>query len=84
MVATLIKSADGKAGLGLLGSIMGDKAADSIEDTTSKLSDYNYIAEFFSNDETPRSRCNLCSCRSRGGITFEPILNLKTRRCLPV
>jgi hypothetical protein len=37
-----------KAGLGLLGSIVGDnKAADSIEDTAVELSDLpNYIAEF--------------------------------------
>ena len=37
-----------KAGLGLLGSIVGDdKAADSIEDTAVELSDLpNYIADF--------------------------------------
>jgi FAD/FMN-containing dehydrogenase len=71
-----------KAGLGLLGSIVGDdKAADS-EDTAVELSDLpNYIADF-GHDEKNTVRMPSIMHAGAGEIHLRPILNLKQRRGL--
>ncbi|SHG31784.1 hypothetical protein SAMN05444396_10866 [Flavobacterium segetis] len=73
-----------KAGLGLLGSIVGDdKAADSIEDTAVELSDLpNYIAEFSAMMERHGQSAIYYAHAGAGEIHLRPVLNLKTKEGL--
>ncbi|MFM9825489.1 FAD-binding and (Fe-S)-binding domain-containing protein [Flavobacterium sp.] len=68
-----------KAGLGLLGSIVGDnKAADSIEDTAVELSDLpNYIAEFAAMMKKHGQDAIYYAHAGAGEIHLRPVLNLK-------
>ena len=68
-----------KAGLGLLGSIVGDnKAADSIEDTAVELSDLpNYIAEFAAMMKKYGQDAIYYAHAGAGEIHLRPVLNLK-------
>ena len=70
-----------KAGLGLLGSIVGDdKAADSIEDTAVELSDLpNYIADFSAMMARHGQEAIYYAHAGAGEIHLRPILNLKTK-----
>lgn len=70
-----------KAGLGLLGSIVGDnKAADSIEDTAVELSDLpNYIAEFAAMMKSYGQDAIYYAHAGAGEIHLRPILNLKKK-----
>lgn len=70
-----------KAGLGLLGSIVGDdKAADSIEDTAVELSDLpNYIADFSAMMARHGQGAIYYAHAGAGEIHLRPILNLKTK-----
>lgn len=73
-----------KAGLGLLGSIVGDdKAADSIEDTAVELSDLpNYIADFSAMMKSHGQEAIYYAHAGAGEIHLRPILNLKTKEGL--
>jgi FAD/FMN-containing dehydrogenase/Fe-S oxidoreductase len=73
-----------KAGLGLLGSIVGDdKAADSIEDTAVELSDLpNYIADFSAMMKSHGQDAIYYAHAGAGEIHLRPILNLKTKEGL--
>ncbi|MFD1294144.1 FAD-binding and (Fe-S)-binding domain-containing protein [Lutibacter holmesii] len=68
-----------KAGLGLLGNIIGDKKAVAcIEDTAVELSDLpNYIAEFTKMMEKYRQNAVYYAHAGAGEIHLRPILNLK-------
>ena len=68
-----------KAGLGLLGSIVGDnKAADSIEDTAVELSDLpNYIAEFAAMMKKHGQEAIYYAHAGAGELHLRPVLNLK-------
>lgn len=68
-----------KAGLGLLGSIVGDnKAADSIEDTAVELSDLpNYIAEFAAMMKKHGQDAIYYAHAGAGELHLRPVLNLK-------
>ena len=70
-----------KAGLGLLGSIVGDnKAADSIEDTAVELSDLpNYIADFSAMMARHGQEAIYYAHAGAGEIHLRPVLNLKTK-----
>tara|TARA_R110000868_G_scaffold96582_1_gene265752 strand:+ start:3214 stop:6129 length:2916 start_codon:yes stop_codon:yes gene_type:complete len=70
-----------KAGLGLLGSIVGDnKAADSIEDTAVELSDLpNYIADFSAMMVRHGQEAIYYAHAGAGEIHLRPVLNLKTK-----
>ncbi|TRX43029.1 FAD-binding and (Fe-S)-binding domain-containing protein [Flavobacterium restrictum] len=70
-----------KAGLGLLGSIVGDdKAADSIEDTAVELRDLpNYIAEFSAMMKKHGQDAIYYAHAGAGEIHLRPVLNLKTK-----
>ena len=70
-----------KAGLGLLGSIVGDnKAADSIEDTAVELSDLpNYIAEFAAMMKRYNQDAIYYAHAGAGEIHLRPVLNLKKK-----
>jgi Fe-S oxidoreductase len=70
-----------KAGLGLLGSIVGDnKAADSIEDTAVELSDLpNYIAEFAAMMKRYNQEAIYYAHAGAGEIHLRPVLNLKKK-----
>ena len=70
-----------KAGLGLLGSIIGDdKAADSIEDTAVELNDLpNYIADFSAMMERHGQSAIYYAHAGAGEIHLRPVLNLKTK-----
>ncbi len=70
-----------KAGLGLLGSIVGDnKAADSIEDTAVELSDLpNYIAEFAAMMEKYNQDAIYYAHAGAGELHLRPVLNLKKK-----
>ena len=70
-----------KAGLGLLGSIVGDnKAADSIEDTAVELSDLpNYIAEFAAMMKSYGQEAIYYAHAGAGELHLRPILNLKKK-----
>ncbi|EIA08743.1 FAD-binding and (Fe-S)-binding domain-containing protein [Flavobacterium frigoris] len=70
-----------KAGLGLLGSIVGDdKAADSIEDTAVELSDLpNYIADFSAMMKRHGQEAIYYAHAGAGEIHLRPVLNLKTK-----
>ncbi|WPR70995.1 FAD-linked oxidase C-terminal domain-containing protein [Flavobacterium sp. NG2] len=70
-----------KAGLGLLGSIVGDdKAADSIEDTAVELSDLpNYIADFSAMMARHGQSAIYYAHAGAGEIHLRPVLNLKTK-----
>ena len=70
-----------KAGLGLLGSIVGDdKAADSIEDTAVELSDLpNYIADFSAMMARHGQQAIYYAHAGAGEIHLRPVLNLKTK-----
>ncbi|MFI0490485.1 FAD-binding and (Fe-S)-binding domain-containing protein [Flavobacterium sp.] len=70
-----------KAGLGLLGSIVGDnKAADSIEDTAVELSDLpNYIAEFSAMMKKYGQEAIYYAHAGAGEIHLRPVLNLKKK-----
>lgn len=69
-----------KAGLGLLGSIVGDnKAADSIEDTAVELSDLpHYIAEFSAMMKRHGQSAIYYAHAGAGELHLRPVLNLKT------
>jgi len=73
-----------KAGLGLLGSIVGDnKAADSIEDTAVELSDLpNYIAEFSAMMVRHGQSAIYYAHAGAGELHLRPVLNLKTKEGL--
>jgi FAD/FMN-containing dehydrogenase/Fe-S oxidoreductase len=73
-----------KAGLGLLGSIVGDnKAADSIEDTAVELSDLpNYIAEFAAMMKKYGQDAIYYAHAGAGEIHLRPVLNLKKKEDL--
>ena len=73
-----------KAGLGLLGSIVGDdKAADSIEDTAVELSDLpNYIAEFAAMMKKYGQEAIYYAHAGAGELHLRPILNLKKKEDL--
>lgn len=73
-----------KAGLGLLGSIVGDdKAADSIEDTAVELSDLpNYIAEFSDMMQRHGQSAIYYAHAGAGELHLRPVLNLKTKEGL--
>lgn len=73
-----------KAGLGLLGSIVGDdKAADSIEDTAVELSDLpNYIAEFAAMMKKYGQDAIYYAHAGAGELHLRPILNLKKKEDL--
>ena len=73
-----------KAGLGLLGSIVGDdKAADSIEDTAVELSDLpNYIADFSAMMQRHGQEAIYYAHAGAGEIHLRPVLNLKTKEGL--
>ncbi|BFM44067.1 FAD-binding and (Fe-S)-binding domain-containing protein [Flavobacterium sp. CFS9] len=68
-----------KAGLGLLGSIVGDdKAADSIEDTAVELSDLPaYIAEFSAMMKRHGQEAIYYAHAGAGELHLRPVLNLK-------
>jgi FAD/FMN-containing dehydrogenase/Fe-S oxidoreductase len=70
-----------KAGLGLLGSIVGDnKAADSIEDTAVELSDLpSYIAEFAAMMKRYNQEAIYYAHAGAGEIHLRPVLNLKKK-----
>ncbi|MFT4983813.1 MAG: FAD/FMN-containing dehydrogenase/Fe-S oxidoreductase [Flavobacterium sp.] len=70
-----------KAGLGLLGSIVGDnKAADSIEDTAVELSDLpNYIAEFSAMMKRHNQEAIYYAHAGAGELHLRPVLNLKEK-----
>jgi len=70
-----------KAGLGLLGSIVGDdKAADSIEDTAVELSDLpNYIAEFTAMMKNYGQEAIYYAHAGAGELHLRPVLNLKKK-----
>ena len=70
-----------KAGLGLLGSIVGDnKAADSIEDTAVELSDLpSYIAEFTAMMKRYNQDAIYYAHAGAGEIHLRPVLNLKKK-----
>ena len=70
-----------KAGLGLLGSIVGDKkAADSIEDTAVELNDLpNYIAEFAAMMKHYGQEAIYYAHAGAGELHLRPILNLKKK-----
>ncbi|WP_310557923.1 FAD-linked oxidase C-terminal domain-containing protein [Flavobacterium sp.] len=70
-----------KAGLGLLGSIVGDnKAADSIEDTAVELSDLpNYIAEFAAMMKRYNQDAIYYAHAGAGELHLRPVLNLKKK-----
>jgi len=70
-----------KAGLGLLGSIVGDnKAADSIEDTAVELSDLpNYIAEFAAMMQKHNQEAIYYAHAGAGELHLRPVLNLKKK-----
>ncbi len=73
-----------KAGLGLLGSIVGDnKAADSIEDTAVELSDLpDYIAEFSAMMKRHGQSAIYYAHAGAGELHLRPVLNLKTKEGL--
>jgi FAD/FMN-containing dehydrogenase/Fe-S oxidoreductase len=73
-----------RAGLGLLGSIVGDdKAADSIEDTAVELSDLpHYIADFSAMMKKHGQDAIYYAHAGAGEIHLRPILNLKTKEGL--
>ncbi|KVV15487.1 FAD-binding and (Fe-S)-binding domain-containing protein [Flavobacterium sp. TAB 87] len=73
-----------KAGLGLLGSIVGDdKAADSIEDTAVELSDLpNYIADFTAMMEKYGQKAIYYAHAGAGELHLRPELNLKKKEDL--
>ena len=73
-----------RAGLGLLGSIVGDdKAADSIEDTAVELSDLpNYIAEFAAMMKKYGQEAIYYAHAGAGEIHLRPVLNLKKKEDL--
>jgi FAD/FMN-containing dehydrogenase/Fe-S oxidoreductase len=73
-----------KAGLGLLGSIVGDnKAADSIEDTAVELSDLpNYISEFSAMMKRHGQDAIYYAHAGAGEIHLRPVLNLKKKEDL--
>ncbi|MEY2671554.1 MAG: hypothetical protein RLZZ577_1870, partial [Bacteroidota bacterium] len=73
-----------KAGLGLLGSIVGDdKAADSIEDTAVELSDLpNYIAEFAAMMKKHGQDAIYYAHAGAGELHLRPVLNLKKKEDL--
>jgi len=70
-----------KAGLGLLGSIVGDnKAADSIEDTAVELIDLpNYINEFAAMMNKYDQEAIYYAHAGAGEIHLRPVLNLKKK-----
>ncbi|MFL9829691.1 FAD-linked oxidase C-terminal domain-containing protein [Flavobacterium sp. ST-87] len=70
-----------KAGLGLLGSIVGDdKAADSIEDTAVELSDLpGYIADFSAMMQRHGQEAIYYAHAGAGELHLRPVLNLKTK-----
>lgn len=70
-----------KAGLGLLGSIVGDnKAADSIEDTAVELSDLpSYIAEFAAMMKRYNQEAIYYAHAGAGELHLRPVLNLKKK-----
>ncbi len=69
-----------KAGLGLLGSIVGDdKAADSIEDTAVELSDLPaYIGDFSAMMKRHGQEAIYYAHAGAGELHLRPVLNLKT------
>ncbi|WP_121338655.1 FAD-binding and (Fe-S)-binding domain-containing protein [Flavobacterium sp. 123] len=73
-----------KAGLGLLGSIVGDdKAADSIEDTAVELHDLpNYIEEFAAMMSKYNQEAIYYAHAGAGEIHLRPVLNLKKKEDL--
>ncbi|MDX6188610.1 FAD-linked oxidase C-terminal domain-containing protein [Flavobacterium sp. Fl-318] len=73
-----------KAGLGLLGSIVGDdKAADSIEDTAVELGDLpNYIADFTAMMERYGQKAIYYAHAGAGELHLRPELNLKKKEDL--
>jgi FAD/FMN-containing dehydrogenase/Fe-S oxidoreductase len=73
-----------KAGLGLLGSIVGDdKAADSIEDTAVELSDLpNYIADFAAMMLRHGQSAIYYAHAGAGELHLRPKINLKTKEGL--
>ena len=73
-----------KAGLGLLGSIIGDdKAADSIEDTAVELSDLpDYIAEFAAMMKKYGQEAIYYAHAGAGELHLRPVLNLKKKEDL--
>lgn len=73
-----------KAGLGLLGSIVGDdKAADSIEDTAVELHDLpNYIEEFAAMMRKYNQEAIYYAHAGAGEIHLRPVLNLKKKEDL--
>ena len=73
-----------KAGLGLLGSIVGDnKAADSIEDTAVELSDLpSYIAEFSAMMKKYNQDAIYYAHAGAGELHLRPVLNLKKKEDL--
>lgn len=70
-----------KAGLGLLGSIVGDdKAADSIEDTAVELRDLpDYIAEFSAMMKSYNQEAIYYAHAGAGELHLRPVLNLKKK-----
>lgn len=70
-----------KAGLGLLGSIVGDeKAADSIEDTAVDVQDLpNYIADFTAMMNSFGQKAIYYAHAGAGELHLRPILNLKKK-----
>ncbi|MDP2088451.1 MAG: FAD-linked oxidase C-terminal domain-containing protein [Flavobacteriaceae bacterium] len=70
-----------KAGLGLLGSIVGDeKAADSIEDTAVKIEDLpHYIADFTEMMNRYGQKAIYYAHAGAGELHLRPILNLKKK-----
>lgn len=70
-----------KAGLGLLGSVVGDnKAADSIEDTAVDINDLpNYISEFTEMMNKHHQKAIYYAHAGAGEIHLRPILNLKKK-----
>jgi len=73
-----------RAGLGLLGSIVGDdKAADSIEDTAVELSDLpNFIADFAAMMASHGQSAIYYAHAGAGELHLRPVLNLKTKEGL--
>lgn len=70
-----------KAGLGLLGSVVGDdKAADSIEDTAVEINDLpNYIADFTAMMNRFGQKAIYYAHAGAGELHLRPILNLKKK-----
>jgi FAD/FMN-containing dehydrogenase/Fe-S oxidoreductase len=70
-----------RAGLGLLGSIVGDdKAADSIEDTAVELSDLpHYIADFAAMMQRHGQSAIYYAHAGAGELHLRPVINLKTK-----